>query len=108
MVPPTHPQAGVGDHVVVHVGEDLRLVVVRARVQRLDAASLLQGLRRILPRAAGRPFAATTVMASANTWEVIQSGAMIIAVHAHWDLSRADVNAAMSAAHQSASNGGTT
>jgi hypothetical protein len=33
---------------------------------------------------------------------------MIIAVHDHWDLSRAVVKAARSAAHHSASSGGTT
>ncbi len=104
-MPPRHAESGLRDGAIVHVGEDPDLVVVRTDVQRLDAAPLLERFQPHLAEVGRGILGRHSRNGRSEQRAVIQSGVMIIAVQYHWDLSRADVKAAMSAAHQRASNG---
>src|SRR3954467_14004416 len=53
VVLPVHGEAVLRDELVVHASQQLRLVVVRADVECLDAASLRQGLHADLVESRG-------------------------------------------------------
>ena len=98
------PESGLGNEVIVHVGEDAGLVVIRTNMQSLDAPSLVQRFQpqlaeagRAIFRRHSRNYVREHLDAGVHVIcekplvgsvasclaVLIQSGVRIIAVHCH-------------------------